>query len=383
MFGKGYRNLLHVVAVFTIFIYGLFSASGWLVNADEYVISGNGSGSDNQISVEVETDTVVEQNNEANITTEVSVEADTGSNESLNNIGDTSITTGDIESGLTIDTAANFSSVDLGCCEADTDVVIIDNGTDSTNSVLIDKDVDTSIKIAQSADIGTSVDGSLNTGRNEANGNVGDVVIDTGNIYATGGITNGPINVHDVNGGSGGGDLSIKISGNADGSENIITYNTFFSNDINVFNFADLFNQSWWDLNTGDNQANGNVGNVEIRTGDIIFDFFIKNGPINVGGIDWGCCDYGGPDDPGDPGDPGDPDDPGDPGQGGTGSSSDSGGEILASAASTEAGGPSVMGLSDTSSEAAQALFFWFGVGLLIFGVALVSKELLISPSTI
>ena len=80
---------------------------------------------------------------------------------------------------------------------------------------------------------------------------------------------------------------------------------------INVNNSANIVNNSRWDLNTGKNEANGNVGDVSITTGDIVFNSTIENSKINVGLVDIECCedeeddeDKPGPDDNPRPPDP-------------------------------------------------------------------------------
>ena len=65
---------------------------------------------------------------------------------------------------------------------------------------------------------------------------------------------------------------------------------------VDIENRANIENKSEWDLNTGNNEANGNNGDVSIETGDILFASTIDNSGINEGIVDVDCCeDEGGP----------------------------------------------------------------------------------------
>ena len=341
------------------------------VRALEIEVSGNGSGSTNEVATQVSTQTVVQQTNEADVTNAVTTDANTGGNTASENTGgSTSIETGDVAQNVSIETAANTSSVETPCCASETDISISGNGEGSQNSVDLTKTQETNITINQDADVLNKVNGNANTGNNTANDNNGNVSIQTGDIHVSGGIENGPINVHHVSASAPGEDLSVKIFGNGTGSQNRISLNIFDPVIVFINSNADIDNFVHWDLNTGQNEANGNNGDVSIVTGDIIFDFFIKNGPINVGEVDIDCCHLLPPP----------PDDPGNPGGGVTppndvpsvpnptsGSSS--------SSAGSSSGGSWVVGLSDTSSPAAQALLFWAGLVMILYGVKLVGKE--------
>ena len=356
----------------------VFGQGPTMAKALEIVITDNGSGSNNEVQTQVETSTNIEQSNESNISNEVVTEANTGGNEASGNTGgDINLTTGDVNQNLSIENSVNSSVVETECCPQDASVNISGNGADSENGVFLAlNNNNTDVYIGQNADVKNKIEGVANTGENTANSNTnGNVSIDTGNIYAGGSIENGPINIHSVRVPSGGGDYSLKIVENASSSINEIA--AWFDNDNYVFvnNEADIFNFVYWDLNTGRNNANGNTGgDVSIKTGDIFFDFFIKNGPINVGSVEIPCCDIF------DPGDPSDNDDnpppgggPSDPGS--TNNPGSSQGTLLSSAAATEAGGPGLVGLSDTGSKLAQAIFFWAGILMIVFGARLIGRE--------
>lgn len=355
--------------------------------AIEVVISGNGAESTNEVAVEQTSEIVIEQTNEANIENEVEVEANTGDNTvSENTGGDVTIDTGDVVAQVVVENAVNDSSVEIECCLSGVDVIVADNGADSQNTVELEMDGETSVVVQQTANIVNKVSGSANTGDNVASNNNGNVTIDTGDIYVSGGVNNGPVNVTHVGGSSGSGDVSVNISENGADSINSIFLALNNSSDIQISSFFDINNNVAWNLNTGGNEASGNSGDVEIITGDIFFDFFIKNGPINIGGIDWGCCNLSDPADPegsNDPNDPSDPSDPdsGDPEIGGSNSSSgssggggDGGGN---SSSSSDVGGLSILGLSDTSSAQAKSVIFFAGLIMMIAGFRLIGKETL------
>lgn len=369
---------------FILFVLSLILAFAPNVRAVELVISGNGSESNSQINTQIETITEVTQTNEANISNEVNTNADTGGNSASGNSGgETSINTGDIDTKLTVENSVNSTATNIDCCAQDTGASITGNGSDSQNSINLEQNNNTGVVINQSADIKNDVKGSANTGGNSANDNGGNVSIKTGDIYVSGGVENGPINVANVTAPSGGGDISAVLHGNGAGSTNSIFAS--FSNNTNIFtNYqANIQNAVYWDLNTGKNTANGNNGDVSILTGDIFFDFFIKNGPINIGGIDIPCCRIFEPEEPEEPEQPEEPEEPEEPGDG------DNGGEEPGNGGDGDGdgngggddgdggvgGGPGVIGLSDTRSKAAQALFFWAGLLMIVYGIRLIGKE--------
>src|SRR3989344_414170 len=67
------------------------------VKALDLVISENGSDSVSEIIIESQTQTHVEQSNNANFTNDITANADTGNNYASANSGDTSIVTGNIK----------------------------------------------------------------------------------------------------------------------------------------------------------------------------------------------------------------------------------------------------------------------------------------------
>jgi len=277
-------------------LFGIISLSlilnPYVVFADEVTVSGNAEGSTNNVNVNVVENTTVEQTNEADIQNDVDVEADTGNNNANENLGEVEITTGDIEVDTKIlNEDINQSYVDTGCCSDGLDLNIKENGTNSNNTINYSTQKNTDVSITQTASINNSIYGIANTGENKANKNLGDVSIESGNITVTDKIENTGINVHDVSAANGtGGSVYISVDGNADDSTNSVNYSNESNVNISIVSTAVIVNDTKWDLNTGRNVANGNLGNVNISTGDIYYSSSIKNGPVNYGWVDIDCC---------------------------------------------------------------------------------------------
>lgn len=346
-----------------------------LARAEEFVISGNGDGSDNQIIVTDTSTTNITQASSADVTNTVDTGATTGENQVNSNTGDVSVTTGDVHEDVVIENSLNSSSVETPCCPSDTTLEVSGNGSNSQNTIDLTTNDTNTIEVNQIANITNNVAGSANTGDNQANSNGGNVTIETGSIWANSTIKNGPVNFYSVTSGIGGGNLFAGISGNGSGSANNILASFGFGNNVYVNNDFDVNNDVSWDLNTGRNTANGNTGDISIKTGDIFLNVLIEN-IANLGKVVVDCCDEPeGPDDPGEPSC-----DPCGPGEGGEETSppsgSGGGGGSSSSAGSSAAGGPSILGLSDTSSPGAQALLFLVGLAMIAGGLALTYKEL-------
>lgn len=344
-----------------------------LIRAEEFVILGNGEGSDSQITATINTQTSVTQTSSADVANNVDTSATTGENEASGNSGDTVITTGDIQEDITVGNTLNSSFVETPCCLSDTFLEISGNGSNSQNAIdLIEEDSNT-VVVNQTANITNSITGNANTGDNTTNNNGGNVTIETGSIWANSTIKNGPVNFYDIKSGAGGGNLLASINENGLGSTNTIAGK--FGNTSNVFagNVFNVNNNVFWDLNTGRNTANGNMGDVLIKTGDVFLNVLIEN-IANLGKVVVGCC--GAPEEP--PNEPEGPDDPGKP----------NGGEEMPPPNETtppsqglspagppaSQGGPSILGLSDTSSPEAQGLLFLVGLIMIAGGLALTFK---------
>lgn len=348
-----------------------------LVRAEEFVISGNGAGSDSQITATVTTETTVTQTNNAEVTNNVDASATTGANEASGNSGDASITTGDIHEDIAVENTLNASSVETPCCPSETFLEISGNGTDSQNLININQTSATNIGINNYANIQNNIGVNANSGGNSGNNNGGSVSIDTGNIIIKGNIKNGPVNNYNISASIGNGGISAKVLDNENLSKNSIFLVTNNSNNTTINSIAKLGNIVFVNTNTGKNEASGNMGDVSIKTGDISVDFTITNDPINIGGVDFTCCDINNPPPspspspiptpkPGDSGNT--PYDPGNP---------NSGGSNLSSAGSSGgSGGPQILGLSFTGSARSRILSLLIGIMMLVGGTSFLQKQI-------
>src|SRR3989344_2301053 len=85
------------------------------ISATTLEISGNGSGSDNDIKLDVDQTTVVEQNNYADVYNKIEAESETGDNDAEDNTGgDVSIKTGSADTSVTLSTTANANWAQVG-----------------------------------------------------------------------------------------------------------------------------------------------------------------------------------------------------------------------------------------------------------------------------
>src|SRR3989344_8871866 len=110
------------------------------ISATTLEISGNGSGSDNDIKLDVDQTTVVEQNNYADVYNKIEAEAETGDNDANDNTGgDVSIETGDADTEVKVENTLNSNTASVDCCPTtDVDVLVSGNGSDSDNTVKLD-----------------------------------------------------------------------------------------------------------------------------------------------------------------------------------------------------------------------------------------------------
>lgn len=364
------KSLVRSLSLFLISI--ILSAQ--TVRAVEFVVTENGSGTSNKATIDTSSSVNVQQSNTATVENNIDLNSNTGGNSTSQNSGDTQIAAGDVSTDLTVENSLNTSLVNTdNCCNQADQFTISGNGSDSQNSVNVSQENSSTTSIDQTANIKNNIQGYADTGKNNADGNSGNVVIRTGNISVSGSIINAPINNTELNASSGFGGINASIFGNGEGSNNDIFYSFSSKNNMYLANDANIFNNVLWNLNTGNNSADDNSGNVEIRSGDISLDFFIRN-LINLNKTKiTGCCeifDPGGSDDEDQTDNP--PSNNGGGSSGGGNGGSGSGGILLSQAAST---GPNVIGLSDTSSKTAQALIFWGGMAMIIFGLRYIAAE--------
>jgi len=262
-------------------------------------ISGNGSDSDSTVAVQQSNNTVVEQNNTANISNNVNVKSNTGDNKANDNTGgDVSIKTGDSEANVAVSNTANSNQASVsGCCPTDTSVKIAGNGTKSNNDATVKTANDVKVLQDNYANIDNDVDVDSETGDNEAEDNTwGDVAIETGDSDVTVTIANmANANWAAVTAGSnGGGTLGVEIVGNGSDSDNTVDVALGSTKLIDQDNDANISNSVEVDSETGDNDAEDNTGGeVSIDTGDASATVDVSNmANFNAANLDGcGCID--------------------------------------------------------------------------------------------
>lgn len=275
----------------------------------ELTVTDNGSGSTSEVSAVVEQTATVVQSNDTNINNEVGIEADTGSNNVSGNGGEIAVETGDVNITAEVTNEVNNSAVNLPCCEASGETVIevSGNGEGSTTQVNYTNEQATEVFVNQQAIINNILSGTLNTGNNTASNNGGNVTIETGSISGNVNLTN-IINSSQVQVSTGSnGEIIIKVNQNGTNSQNLITLSLVDGVLVVVDNQAEVNNSVNFDLNTGNNTANDNQGEVWIKTGDIDFAIITENLINQDEVIIDKCCEVE-PIDPDDPPDP--PEDP-------------------------------------------------------------------------
>jgi hypothetical protein len=163
------------------------------------------------------------------------------------------------------------------------EITVSGNGDGSSNAVNVSSTQNTSASQDNSANVNNNVSQSANTGNNSADSNSGNTSIATGNANSSSNITNSGINqsVIDNTNCNCTNTTTIDVSGNGEGSTNLLGYSTGVNSNVSVNNIANINNNVNGKANTGYNSANGNNGNVSITTGNIYATDSIKNKDIN------------------------------------------------------------------------------------------------------
>src|SRR3989344_4667592 len=239
-------------------------------------ISGNGANSDNTINYDLYSNTDVNQDNDAYVDNDVNVEVNSGDNDANGNTGDggVSITTGNAKGNVWLSTAANFNHAMIGGNGGGgtLSLWITDNGYGTDNDINADLDSRLDLDQDNHAHVNNDVNVDADTGHNDANNNTGDgeVSIDTGNAEANVNVSN-TLNANSANVACcPSGNTDLKISGNGANSDNTINYDLYSNTDVNQDNDAYVDNNVNVEVNSGENDANGNTGDggVSITTGN-------------------------------------------------------------------------------------------------------------------
>ncbi len=258
-------------------------------------VTGNGNNSSNEVSTQSQSQANVSQQNDANVTNNVSTDANTGENEtSFNTNGETSVNTGDATTTTNVSNEnINTNSAEVNtCCDQGSLIKVSGNGDNSTNIVGLGLANTASSSQKNSANVANNVSVNANTGYNKALFNGGSSMIVTGNIKANTNVSNKNINNSIGSIESFSASAVIKVEGNGVGSENLVYLTLDNEVSSEVLNIVNIVNNIEQFLNTGGNETLKNLGDVMIFTGDIESNINILNENINSSVVNIECNCY-------------------------------------------------------------------------------------------
>ncbi len=256
-------------------------------------LSGNGFNSNNNASVDTTRNTSLFQNNEANVTNDVTANARTGHNNADRNTGgDVSVLTGHAANDTALSTAVNANVARMGNDGGNgngtgAELRIHGNGAESSNQIDLNRNNSVSLVQDNQADVRNKVHADATTGKNNANENTdGNVTVDTGNATNRTGVrTLANFNSADLGNCGCLRDDGVfgRISGNGAQSENNITHRS--TDELSAFQDgnAAISNDVTSKGSTGKNNANRNTGNlfrgdpVDVVTGHSGSDTTVRN----------------------------------------------------------------------------------------------------------
>ncbi len=374
---KTKKALLSIVIIYSLII-NLYIPSA---RAEEITISGNNESTQNSVTINNNDNTSIAQTSTGVIQNNITITSSTGGNSIADSTGESNvISTGNVNTTIGVTTEMNSSVSEAGCCgDTESTYTISNNNSNSVNTISDSTQKTTSVAVNQHATVTNNVNGTMTTGANTISGTTGSNTIDSGDIEVTGSIVNGPINVAKYTLKKGTESVETYIKDNNSESLNSITISKNENETNRINNKADIANLVLFDIFTGNNKVSGSLGKTNIFTGDIFFNLFIKNGPLNISESVIDCCQKNddNPDEPEEPNKPDEPEKPiTPPVNGGNGGGGNGGGGNGGEVEGDGIGGPNILGLSDTASPAAQALIFWFGLSLIAFGIRLIVQEL-------
>ena len=261
--------------------------------ATSITISGNGSDTNNDVTLTRSQSTTVTQYNDTTIDNDVDVDQDTGGNDADDNTGgDVEINTGDADSDITVDNQAGRNVYENACCVADDiSLEISGNGTDSDNTIDLKHSNIVDVEQINETDIDNDIDVDQDSGDNGADDNTGgDISIMTGDLDSGIEVTN-EAGVNLARAGLPGvvGDVSVLIAGNGSDTNNDVTLRVREGLLVTQYNDTTMDNDVDVDQDSGDNDADDNTwGTVEIDTGDANSDVMIDN-HVNFNAISTDC----------------------------------------------------------------------------------------------
>lgn len=295
------------------------------------VNTGNGSNSDNSGTVDTTDTSATIQDNNANINNNLNLDSDSGNNSAGQNLGDSTIETGDANTTGTIlnsvntniegvlvsetnivedtvgDVVLDFAATCVAGCESGSETIItnLGNGSESENTGLINETADSLTSQNNDAVVGNEMVLTANSGNNLTNDNTnGDSNISTGDANVVGNVLNflnnnlaGNVIFSVVNiFGDLVGDIiipsdyakyfasaeqqqsSVANESNGSNSENTGIINNTNSQETAQFNNAEIVNNVELVATTGTNQTSNNTaGDNKIETGNAYADSQIVN----------------------------------------------------------------------------------------------------------
>lgn len=170
------------------------------VFADNTATNENtGNNSKNNSTATSLTNCRVDQTNGLKIRNEIASISNTGSNQANGNIGGGSVDTGNASGNVTVVNHGNSNDATINCFEAENnDAINTNTGNASTNNATA---ISTLRKLAEQENKARATNSILRkakTGKNKANGNIGDGKVETGTASGDVGVTNGPLNTNNA-----------------------------------------------------------------------------------------------------------------------------------------------------------------------------------------
>lgn len=258
-------------------------------------VSGNGEGTNNSVSVSGNSSATVTQNNDANVTNNTSQESNSGNNTISDSSGNAAVTTGDVSTQTTVSNNVNQSDVVMcdGCNTGNStiSITVSGNGNNSVNTVHTTVSTPTTVTVSQNANVTNNIGIKASSGANSIYGNLGNAGITTGNVYGTG-IVKNAANQASLMIGKGAWDITIINKNNGEDSVNVIYLDVITDTVSSINHFANIKNNVYADLTSGDNKIFGTIGDAFIDTGDVSFEFDVSNEAINTTKTVI-CCDNG------------------------------------------------------------------------------------------
>lgn len=233
-----------------------------------------GANSENTVSAETSNTVAVNNSNDATVKNKLSADSNSGDNKANYNTGNASVTTGDAEANVDVKTDVNHNETTIGGGAGSGGTLTLGNqstGANSVNVVAASMANGVMVNNHNDADLSTTVDAYAYTGDNKANYNTGNASVKTGNatiddVYVDQSANSNKTTV----GGGSGGSFDVTIENMNTGYNSYNEASLDLANNVTVTNHndADVNNDLYADSDTGGNQANYNVGDGTVKTGD-------------------------------------------------------------------------------------------------------------------